>query len=60
MQSIIEAAKTLNSIGLIYYAQDNYKKAIETFKMSIKIYELEKCLKDIGAASTIHNLGMVY
>lgn len=28
--------------------------------MSIKIYELEKALKDIGAASTIHNLGMIY
>lgn len=59
-ENSIEAAKCLNSIGVIYYCQEEYEKALEMCQRSLDIYLSVLGENHINVADCYNNIGVIY
>ena len=56
----IDVALTLENIGIVYWNQGNYPKALEYYESSLKIKTKIKGKDSIDFALTLGNIGLVY
>ena len=56
----IDTAATLGNMGLVYYNQGDYSKALQVYKQSLEIQERVKGKGSIDSAATILKMGVIY
>ncbi len=58
LQYLSGKALSLNTLGVSYFIQNNYEKALENYLLALSLRE--KIIDTKGVAATLNNVGMVY